>query len=279
VSGGVSYGLRGYRETRQVRRYRRAVRRAVSTVTFYREQCAAAGAVTGEARPTPVADLPDPPHTLCPFARPWWGAYEPPLWLRRPAALARALRLAGCGGDPPVLEVRDALLDCVHLPGATPLHRRRRYAVLLASGAVVASPARRAQLNAEALAVAAAAGGAWVVGGHDELGVPELRESGFRPVYRMPVSAAADTTPAEGPVLLYEPPLGYLGALVPDCQGYHLDWQRVHARERDGTVTFSLLRERRPTLLDIVPPGADVVRVAECRRHGSPMLRARRSKD
>jgi hypothetical protein len=276
VTGGVSYRLRGYRDIRQARRYRRAVRLAFATVTFYREQCAAAGIILAEPGPTPVADLPDPPHTLCPFARPWSGAFEPPLWLPRPAALARALRLAGCGGAIPVIEVRDALLDLTHLPGAAPLHRRRRYAVLLPPHALVASPDRRAELNAEALALAGAAGAAWVVGGPDELGrMPELAKTGLRPVYRMPASAAAATGPVDRPVLLYEPPLGYLGALVPDCQGFHLDWRRVHARDRDGTVTFSLLRERRPTLLDIVPSGADGVRVAECRRHGSPVLRAR----
>jgi hypothetical protein len=271
----VIHRLRGYREARQARRYRRAVRRGFSTVTFYREQCAAAGVILGEPRPTQAADLPDPPHTLCPFARPWRGAFEPPLWLHGPAALARALRLAGCGGSTPVLEVRDALLDRTHLPGGAPLLRRRRYAVLLAPHSLVASPARRVELNAETLALAATAETTWVVGSPDELGsMPELREPGLRPVYRMPVSAAP-TMPVEGPVLLYEPPLGYLGALVPACQGFHLDWRRVHARERDGTVTFSLLHERRPTLLDIVPSGADGLLVDDCHRHGSPVLRAR----
>jgi hypothetical protein len=275
VTGGVSYRLPGYRDTRQARRYRLAARRAFVTVTFYREQCAAAGVMLAEPRPTQLADLPDPPHTLYPFARPWSGVFEPPLWTSHPAALARALRLAGCGDGTPVLEVRDALLDLRHLPRAAPLHRRRRYAVLLRPRALVASPARRAELNSAGLALAGAAGAAWVVGDPDELGsLPELPETDLRPVYRMPVSAAAATAPADRPIVLYEPLLGYLGALVPGCQDFHLDWRRVHARERNGTVTFSLLHERRPTLLDMVPPGAGAVRVAECRRHGSPVLRA-----
>jgi hypothetical protein len=158
-------GWRGYRHPRQVRRYRRAVRRAFATVMFYREQQAAAGVLLDEPRPAPAADLPDPPHTLA--------------LTRRGGRLAR----------PPV-------------------------------GAVAAAPADR-------------------------------------------------------PVVLHEPSLGYLGALVPSCRSFHLDWRRVHAGERDGAVTLSLLRERRPTLLCIVPPGAEAVTVVACPRHGSPVLRAR----
>lgn len=267
-------GWRGYRHQRQARRYRRAVRRAFGTVTFYREQQAAAGALLDQPRPTPAADLPDPPHTLCPFARPWSAALEPSLWTPGPAALARALRLAGCGGGP-VLEVRDALLDAAHLPRVG-WSGRRRYAVLLSPAAVVASPARRWQLNAAALAGAAAAGKAWVVGGADELaGMPEAAGDGLEPVHRVPVGAVAAAGPAGRPVVLHEPSLGYLGALVPTCRSFHLDWRRVYASERDGAVTLSLLRGRRPTLLDIVPPDAEAVTVAHCPQHGSPVLRAR----
>lgn len=268
--------IEGYRPVRQARHYRHAVRRAFATVTFYREQCAEAGRMLAEPRPTPLADLPDPPHALCPFARPW-SAAEPPLWGSRPVGLARALRLAGCGAGIPVLEVRDALLDLDHLPGVGPL-RGRRYAVLLSSRARVASLERRAELTAAALGVAATAGVALVVGTPEELaGIPDEPSglTGLEPVWRVPVSAVAVARPVGQPVLLHEPRLGYLGALVPGCGSFHLDWRRVHARDRDGALALSLIRQRRPTLLDIMPSGADAVTVDECSRHGSPVLRAR----
>ena len=263
------------------RRYRRAVRRAVRSVTFYREQCAAAGALLDQARPTPAGELPDPPHTLVPFGRPWSAAREPSLWTPRPAALARALRLAGCGGGRPVLEVRPALLDSTRLPRGAPLPGRR-YAVLLSPAAVVASPQRRAELTAAALAVAGD-GPVWLVAAPEELAELAVELGGstapagrFRPVHRLPVAAAVRAGPGERPVLLHELALGYLGGLVPACRELHLDRRRVHPRVRDGRLTLSLLRQRRPTLLDIVPPGAEAVGVAGCPRHGTPVLRPRR---
>lgn len=265
-------------ESRGQRRYRRAVRRAFARVTFYREQCAAAGRLLTEPVPTPAAELPQPPHTLCPIARPWSAQREPSLWTPTLRPLARALRMAGCRRGLPVLEVREALLDHARLPRLQLLRAGPAYRVLLSPSAVVASAARRRELNRDALAVVEAAGGGWVVGDPDELaGAPEAAGELLRPVPRLPVGAAARAAAAEmagGPAVLYEPMLGYLGARVPACGSLHLDHRRVHARVREGTLTLSLPGSRRPTLLDIVPPGADAVRLGRCGRHGTPVLSA-----
>jgi hypothetical protein len=170
--------------------------------------------------------------------------------------------------------VRDALLDYPRLP-----RRRLRpggaYRVLLSATALVASDARRAELNQAALQVVERAGIGWLVGGPDELAaLAGAAGERLRPVHRVPVAAVA-SGPTEGkPALLYEPMLGYLGALVPQCRQFHLDTPRVYARERDGTLTISLPRSRRPTLLEIVPPGAGAVVVSRCGRDGLPVLAA-----
>lgn len=265
--------MTGYRPRRQERRYRRAVHRAFATVTFYREQLAESGELLPHPRPTPVSELPDPPHTLVPFARPWSARYEPSLWTPRLRPLAAALRLAGCRDRRPVLEVRPAVWDGTRLPGGWP---RRRYAVLLPATAQVASADRRTELNRAALAVADG-GAAWVVGGPDELAdLPE--QPVLRPVVRIPVGALAGPTDdpvGSGPAVLHEPRLGYLGARVPGCGRWHLDWRRVHARDRDGRLTLSRLDQRRPTLLELVVPEAERVTVDHCPVHRTPVLRAR----
>jgi len=273
------------RQRRAARRYRRAVRWAFARVSFYREQWASAGRVLAEPEPTPVAAVPDPPHALCPFSRPWSGEREPSLWTPTGLPLARVLRAAGCRGRAPVLEVRESLVDRTRLPRP---HRLAppgpAYRVLLSTTAVVASPERRDELNREALAVLGPAGSGWVVAGPDEwAALPEAADPRLRPVLRLPVAAAADpaavadpaATATAGPVVLYEPVLGYLGALVPACGRFHLDSPRVYARGRDGVVTFSLPGSRRPVLLEIVPPGADGLSVTTCPRHGTPVLRPR----
>ena len=68
------------RSRRAARRYRRAVRWAFDRVSFYRDQCAVAGRLLSEPQPTPLASVPKPPHTLCPFSRPWRPDREPSLW-------------------------------------------------------------------------------------------------------------------------------------------------------------------------------------------------------
>ena len=148
--------------------------------------------------------------------------------------------------------------------------------MLLSTTAVVASPERRDELNREALAVLGPAGPGWVVAGPDEwAALPEAADPRLRPVLRVPVAAVTDPTTMSGPVVLYEPVLGYLGALVPACGRFHLDSPRVYARGRDGVVTFSLPGSRRPVLLEIVPPGTDGLSVTTCPRHGTPILRPR----
>lgn len=273
--GGQEQRLDDDRRTRRARRrYRRRVRWAFARVTFYREQWAAAGRVLAEPEPTPVGAVPQPPHSLCPFSRPWLAEREPSLWTPTLRPLARALRMAGCRGRRPVLEVRESLLDRTRLPAP---HRLRPgsapYRVLLSGTAIVASDQQRAALNQEALSVLAPAGAGWVVAGTDELAaVAEGRDPRLAPVLRLPVAAAADGPPPAGPAVLYEPMLGYLGALVPECRRFHLDSPRVYARGRDGVVTFSLPGSRRPVLLDLVPPGADRVAVGLCPRHRTPVL-------
>jgi hypothetical protein len=264
------------RDERGQRRYRRATRRAFARVTFYREQCAAAGRLLDEPEPTPVTALPQPPHTLCPFARPWSAEREPSLWTPSLAPLAAALRIAGCRGSAPVLEVRDALLDHDRLPRRYGLGRRPAYRVLLSGAATVASPQRRDDLNREALTVAQTAGSGWVVVDPAALAdLPEVASGLLRPVHRVPVAAVAAQASSDSPVLLYEPPLGYLGGRDPNCGHFHLDSPRVFARERNGLLTLSFPRSRRPTLLDIVPTGGDTVTAGRCPHHGVPVLHAR----
>src|SRR5690606_22302194 len=208
---------RHWRVRRARRRYRRRVRWAFARVTFYREQWAAAGQVLDEPVPTPLSAIPEPPHTLCPFSRPWLPEREPSLWTPSPEPLARALRAAGCRGPAPVLEVREALLD------HTRLARRWPYRVLLSARAVVASPEHRATLNREALTVLDRAGTGWLVAGDSDLAdLPEAADSRLRRVRRLTVAEVAEAAQTGDPVVLHEPGLGYLGARVPDCGELHL---------------------------------------------------------
>lgn len=260
------------RSRRAARRYRRAVRWAFARVPFYRDQCAVAGQLLSEPEPTPLASVPQPPHTLCPFSRPWRPDREPSLWTPDLRPLARSLAMAGCRDRRPVLEVRESLLDHTRIrrgPAAAP------YRVLLSATAAVASDEHRERLNREALSVVPPGGTAWLVAGPAELAtVPGASDPRLRPVRRLPVAAVADGDLPDGPAVLYEPMLGYLGAVVPDCGRAHLDTPRVYARRRGQAVTFSLPYSRRPLLLDLVPPGADRVALERCPRHGTTVLAA-----
>lgn len=271
----------GHGDSRARRQYDRAVRRAFARVTFYRDQCATAGRLLAAPVPTPLAALPQPPHTLCPFARPWSPGREPSLWTPTLLPLSRALVLAGCRGRWPVLEVRESLLDHQRLPRFAwwPWPPRRpAYRVLLSATAVVASEAHRAAVNRHACTVADRSGGL-VVGAPAELtelvGTDLAR---LRPVHRLRVAdfvhmaPGQETDPDAAPAVLYEPMLGYLGARVLGCGAFHIDRPRVYARTRGQVVSFSLPGSRRPTLLDIVPPGADLVTLGRCPRHGAPVL-------
>ena len=96
----------------------------------------------------------------------------------------------------------------------------------------------------------------------DDAGVADIGE-GLGDSPDGATDAAADPAP-DTPAVLYEPRLGYLGAVRPRCRRFHLDRQ-VYARERSGVLTLSLLGRRRLTLLDVVPPAADSVRVERWR--------------
>jgi hypothetical protein len=234
------------------RRYRQAVRRAFGEVAFYRSQWAAAGRPLDEPVPTPTTAVPDPPYELCPFRRPWRPDRDVPLWTPDPRQLVGALRLAGllpAGGT--VLEVRRALVD---LPRLT---RRVRYGVLLSADAVAAD---RHATNAATLA--AAEPPVLLVGPADwpdPVTVPRASPSDI-----------ADGSAPAGPLLLHDPTLGYLGARRPGCGRLHIDTRHVHVAA--PRLAFSLLRRRRPTLLAMVPPGANGLRVQACPRHRTPVL-------
>jgi hypothetical protein len=236
------------------RLYRRAVRRAFREVTFYRSQCAAAGRLLDEPVPTPTTAVPDPPYELCPFRHPWRPDRDLPLWTPDPRQLVGALRIARllpAGGT--VVEVRRALVD---LPRLT---RRVHYAVLLGDDAVAADRCgtNAATLKAVRAPVFLVGPASWP----DPVSVP-----------RVDLAAVADGSAPAGPLLLHDPTLGYLGARHPDCGGLHLNTGLVHAAARDGRLAFSLPRRRRPTLLAMVPPGAENLRLTACARHGTPVL-------
>jgi hypothetical protein len=204
---------------------------------------------------------------LCPFGRAWSADREPSLWTGDPAALAAVLRLAGCAG--PVLEVGPALLDRARLP-ARGLRPGQRFGVLLAATATVASAEHRAALN-RSTAAAVRRGRVLAVASADELAaLPELADLPLSIVERRGLDTA--TAPSPGPVVVHDRRVGYLAARVPSCGAVHVDQPRVHARQRGPVVTFSLPGRRRPTLLDIVPPGAGAVRLGTCDLHATAVL-------
>ncbi|MFI6522663.1 hypothetical protein ACIBF1_44420 [Spirillospora sp. NPDC050679] len=251
---------------------RRVVERAFREVPFYREQWAAAGRELADVVPAPAERLADQAFRLCPLGRPYRPAHEPPLWTGDAAALRAAVRTAGVPArGVPVLEVRDAMLDRLSLGPAGPA-----YGVLLSSEADVLDEERRAALDARAVALAARAGRAAVVGPPDALDhAAALLRSAAAP--RPLIRAFARTTPAgafaaDGPVLLHDPVLGYYGARAGACGTIHLLWRHHHARVVDGALEVTDLRRRRPTLCGVVPTGSAGSAVATCPSHGVPAL-------
>lgn len=247
--------------------YRHAARRAFRTVPFYREQWAAAGRPLRDPVPVEAGELRTQLFRLCPLARPHRPGREPSLWTGDPRDLRAALALAGAlPAGLPVLEVRPALVDWTELGRGGP-----RYAPVLSPGAVVADPARRAALNARAVALAGATG-AVLVGAPDELHAV-LAELGVaaRTVLRLRPGQPA---PGHGPAVLHDPQLGYLGARVRSCGRFHLDHARYHARADPDGVLVTKLRQTRPTLVNVRPAGARTVTVRYCPDHHSPTLDA-----
>ncbi|HVQ93820.1 MAG TPA: hypothetical protein VMU51_22470 [Mycobacteriales bacterium] len=290
---------------------RRAERRAVATVPYYRERWAFGpdpGCSGRPCRPAPVpaGELADQLERLCPLARPWRPDREPSLWIGRPGPLRTALALAGllapglpkparppsgaiAPGSPapgppgpgvpgpgvPVLEVRRALVDWCRLGPVGP-----PYAVLLAEDAEVASAARHAALTVPAAALAVRAGRALLVGPPEQLpaAASRLRQAlddsrlPLLAVHRCTAAAAAAGPAPDRPALLHDPYLGYFGAAVPSCGEYHLDWTRFHARAAPGGVALTALHRRRPTLVAVQPAEPGFTAVTRCARHRSPVL-------
>ncbi|WP_253888211.1 hypothetical protein [Actinokineospora diospyrosa] len=73
--------------------------------------------------------------------------------------------------------------------------------------------------------------------------------------------------------LLVDDLLGVLGG-VRDCGNWHLDWPRVYARETPLGLAFTLLLQRSPRLVDIVPAGGAEGRVDRCPQHRTPVIAA-----
>jgi hypothetical protein len=71
--------------------------------------------------------------------------------------------------------------------------------------------------------------------------------------------------------LLHDRVLGYLGAFG-ECGRWHVDWRRVYARETDGGLAFTLLRQDSPRLVDVLVAGGVRGRVRPCPRHGTPVV-------
>jgi hypothetical protein len=246
--------MNGHAGARTRRAYAAAVRRAFREVAFYRSQCAAAGRLLDEPVPVPTAAVPDPPYELCPFPKPWRPDRELPLWTPDPRQLAGALRIAGLlPATGTVLEVRPALVDRDRLT------RRVRYGVLLGAEALVASEDHRRRFNNAVLAAARR---------------PVLVIGAFESEHPVVGRGRPDSV-AGGATLLHDPTLGYLGARHRECGRMHLDTDLVHAAARAGEIAFSLVRRTRPTLLAIVPPGTSRLRLADCARHGTPVLEVR----
>lgn len=71
--------------------------------------------------------------------------------------------------------------------------------------------------------------------------------------------------------VLYDPLLGYLGALG-DCGRWHLDHQHVYARPTSGGLAFTLLRQDSPRFVDILIAEGVRAKVEHCPRHGTPVV-------
>jgi hypothetical protein len=71
--------------------------------------------------------------------------------------------------------------------------------------------------------------------------------------------------------ILADDTLGVLAGLR-ECGRWHVDWPRVYARNTPAGLAFSLLRQRSPRLVDVLPAGGVPGEVAPCPRHRTPVL-------
>ncbi|MFG2005176.1 hypothetical protein ACGFNU_39135 [Spirillospora sp. NPDC048911] len=162
-----------------------------------------------------------------------------------------------------VLEVRDAMIDRRWLGRGVP------YAALLSPKADVVNEERRAALNRRATELATS--GAVIVGTRNELAdvLPEIGAASLRVLHR---AGLADALGMAGPVVAYDPVLGYYAARMPSCGHLHLLWRLFHARVADGALQLTALRRRRPVLCNVIPVDAAGAAVERCPRHHTPIL-------
>ncbi|MFC7617125.1 hypothetical protein ACFQV2_30585 [Actinokineospora soli] len=86
---------------------------------------------------------------------------------------------------------------------------------------------------------------------------------------RVPLRAPEDLAAPVGPLaLLAHPLLGVLGGLA-GCGRWHLDHARVHLRSTTAGAAYTLLRQRSPSLVDVL---AGDGRPGWCPRHGTPVV-------
>ncbi|MBM7773623.1 hypothetical protein JOD54_003827 [Actinokineospora baliensis] len=102
------------------------------------------------------------------------------------------------------------------------------------------------------------------------VGTPEELAGVAAEIPRVPLVAPSERG-EEG--LLVDDLLGVLGG-VRDCGNWHLDWPRVYARETPLGLAFTLLLQRSPRLVDIVPAGGAEGRIERCPRHRTPVIAA-----
>ncbi|GAA2711226.1 hypothetical protein [Actinoplanes palleronii] len=237
------------------------VRLAHDEVPFYRERLARAGATSDVPVPLPTADLDRLYHQLFPLGSPWLGQADPPAWVPDPAELPSALRLTERHRtNATVFELRAALLG----------GGRGRYRVLLNRDAVI-DPFAPDPREAQAVAFAATRL-ATLVGTPGDLAAFRSA-AGPTDATILPVRQCADIVAVTGePGLLHDPYLGHLGAWAASCGHAHLDWRRFHATAVPAGVLVTKLRQRRPTLVHVLPAGADGLTVTSCPAHRTPVL-------
>jgi hypothetical protein len=243
---------------------RAAVEQAFATVPYYREMWAETNSRLLEPTPTSGADLDSLLPRLYPFGEPYEYRRETPPWLGEPAELFEALQATGgYRGERPLFEVRDALLDWNRIGP-----RKGRYHVVLSALAEVADPAVR---EAGVRALMAAPEPA-LLGTSEQIAALGPAVSKARVFIR---TSPGDLDRAgDGATVLHDAHLGYLGARHQACGQVHVNWRRLYVRQAPDGLLFTVLRRRRPTLVNVVVPGTAHLMLGRCRIHHSPVILA-----
>jgi hypothetical protein len=71
--------------------------------------------------------------------------------------------------------------------------------------------------------------------------------------------------------ILADDTLGVLAGLR-ECGRWHVDWRRVYVRSTSAGLAFSLLQQKSPRMVDLLPAGGVPGEVAPCPRHRTPVL-------